>query len=62
MPRNRAFTVHVGPTGAPIPVRSCDWMAAVDGEEETTTCTGETPWGVLRAVADDLEAEADATN
>jgi hypothetical protein len=37
------FTIMVARTRAPIPDRACDWAAWVDGEEETTTCTGPTP-------------------
>jgi hypothetical protein len=36
-------------------MRSCNWVAWVDGMEETTTCTGEHAWDAVRAVADELE-------
>ena len=37
------FTIQVSPEFPPIPDRSCDYAAWIDGEEESTTVTGPTP-------------------
>jgi hypothetical protein len=49
--------IHVEATGAPIPIRSCDWAAWVDGDEERGSELGATPWEALRRLADRLEEE-----
>jgi hypothetical protein len=51
------LTIHVSPEFPPIPDRSCDWAAWVDGREETTTSHGPTPAAALRQLADQIEAE-----
>jgi hypothetical protein len=52
----QTFTIHVSPEFPPIPDRSCDWAAWVDGEEERTTCHGSTPAAALRQLAEQIEA------
>jgi hypothetical protein len=36
----------------PVPVRSCDWSAWVNDQEETTTCTGTIPADTLTSLAE----------
>lgn len=53
----QTFTIKVSPEFPPIPDRSCDWAAWIDGEEERTTCHGPTPSAALRQLAEQIEAE-----
>lgn len=40
--RTKDFTIHLEYSPKPIPVRTWDWVATVDGEEEKFTAGGET--------------------
>jgi hypothetical protein len=61
-PMRQKFTIHVSPEFPPIPDRSADYAAWIDGEEETTTCTGPTASAALIALAERIEEAASNPN
>jgi len=51
----RDFTIKVQRNFPPIPDRSCDWSAWVDGEEATTTCSSATSSDALISPAERID-------
>jgi len=44
----------------PVPTKAFDWMVSVDGMEEMTTFTGQSPGDVLHQLAEWFDAEEEA--
>jgi hypothetical protein len=51
-----SMLIHLDHDPKPIPDRSCDWTATVDGQEELGSSFGPTAAEALRSLANDLEA------